>query len=217
MGLSNYLPSSRLIQPGVCTSTTRPASPFEGQYIYETDTNRTLVYDGGAWVMTVDADTPPGMELVKVQTVGSAVSSVTVSSVFSSTFDSYKILYTGGTGTSGAWLFFNLNGTPQGWYGNLYYANFASGSVATVGMSNATNCNYVGGCISSTFDANIELRGPNTTTPTFLNSPFIDANNAGQTVGCLANTTSYTGFTLTPNTGTLTGGTIRVYGYRNTI
>jgi len=83
MGLSNYLPSSRLIQPGVCTSSTRPASPFEGQYIYETDTNRTLVYDGGAWVMTVDADSPPGMVLIKTQTVGTAVSSVEVTNAFS--------------------------------------------------------------------------------------------------------------------------------------
>jgi hypothetical protein len=33
--------------------------------------------------------------------------------------------------------------------------------------------------------------------------------------GYLANTTSYTAFTLTPNTGTITGGTIRVYGYKN--
>lgn len=49
MGLSNYIPSSRLAQPGVCTSTTRPASPFEGQVIYETDTDKVLVYNGSAW------------------------------------------------------------------------------------------------------------------------------------------------------------------------
>lgn len=49
MGLSNYLPSSRLIQPGVCTSSTRPASPFEGQCIYETDTDNVLYWNGSAW------------------------------------------------------------------------------------------------------------------------------------------------------------------------
>jgi hypothetical protein len=32
-------------------------------------------------------------------------------------------------------------------------------------------------------------------------------------LGYLDNTTSYTDFTLTPSSGTLTGGTIRVYGY----
>ena len=36
----------------ICTSTTRPASPFEGQKIYETDTDRELTYDSSAWVQT---------------------------------------------------------------------------------------------------------------------------------------------------------------------
>jgi len=61
MGLSNYLPSSRLIQPGVCTSTTRPASPFEGQVIYETDTDKMLVYNGSAWLyVSTPQATEPG-------------------------------------------------------------------------------------------------------------------------------------------------------------
>lgn len=36
----------------ICTSATRPAAPdrFEGLYIYETDTDRTWVWDGVAWV-----------------------------------------------------------------------------------------------------------------------------------------------------------------------
>ena len=33
----------------VCASTTRPVTPFEGQQIYETDTNLNLVYNGTAW------------------------------------------------------------------------------------------------------------------------------------------------------------------------
>lgn len=51
MGVSNYLPSSRLIQPGVCTSSTRPASPYEGMVIYETDTDRTMIWNGSSWVL----------------------------------------------------------------------------------------------------------------------------------------------------------------------
>lgn len=49
MPLSSQLASSRLIQPGVCTSNTRPVSPFEGQAIYETDTDKVLVWNGSAW------------------------------------------------------------------------------------------------------------------------------------------------------------------------
>jgi hypothetical protein len=33
----------------VCLSTTRPASPYTGQTIYETDTDRPMVWDGAAW------------------------------------------------------------------------------------------------------------------------------------------------------------------------
>jgi hypothetical protein len=42
------------IKPGVCTSSTRPANPYSGQVIYETDTNRTLVYDNSAWLVVAD-------------------------------------------------------------------------------------------------------------------------------------------------------------------
>jgi len=37
------------IKPGVCTSSTRPANPFEGQVIYETDTNNIRFWSGSAW------------------------------------------------------------------------------------------------------------------------------------------------------------------------
>ena len=33
----------------ICTSSTRPSAPFEGQEIYETDTKRTLTYNGSGW------------------------------------------------------------------------------------------------------------------------------------------------------------------------
>jgi hypothetical protein len=36
----------------VVTSTTRPAVPFDGQLIFETDTNKTLVWDGVVWKET---------------------------------------------------------------------------------------------------------------------------------------------------------------------
>jgi hypothetical protein len=49
MGISNI---SNGWRPGICTSTTRPTAPYEGQMIYETDTNQVLVYDGSYWIST---------------------------------------------------------------------------------------------------------------------------------------------------------------------
>jgi hypothetical protein len=46
MGISNV---SNGLRSGVCTSTTRPTAPYEGQVIYETDTDRVLVWNGSAW------------------------------------------------------------------------------------------------------------------------------------------------------------------------
>jgi hypothetical protein len=33
----------------ICTSSTRPATPWTGQSIFETDTSSSFVYDGSAW------------------------------------------------------------------------------------------------------------------------------------------------------------------------
>lgn len=47
------------IRTGVCTSTTRPTAPYEGQHIYETDTDIEYVWNGSAWVVNyVSANSP---------------------------------------------------------------------------------------------------------------------------------------------------------------
>ena len=55
MPLSSVVGAQSIVKPGVCTSSTRPASPFEGQCIYETDTLLSKVWTGSAWV-----EYPPG-------------------------------------------------------------------------------------------------------------------------------------------------------------
>ena len=60
--------TTRGLRPGVCTSTTRPGSPYDGQLIYETDTNRVAVYDTSSWVYKTPASTT-GSVLQVVSTV----------------------------------------------------------------------------------------------------------------------------------------------------
>ena len=48
MGISQGIDS---VRTGVCTSTTKPASPFDGQVIYMTDVDQTAVWDGTAWTV----------------------------------------------------------------------------------------------------------------------------------------------------------------------
>ena len=51
MGITQQIGASSLIKPGVVDNTAaRPASPYEGQMVYEKDTKNSLIYNGSAWV-----------------------------------------------------------------------------------------------------------------------------------------------------------------------
>jgi hypothetical protein len=50
MPLSSVVGAQSIVKPGVCTSSTKPASPFDGQVIYMTDADQTAVWDGSSWV-----------------------------------------------------------------------------------------------------------------------------------------------------------------------
>ena len=50
MGISQQIGASSLIKAGVIDNTAgRPASPYEGQVIYQKDTDAVLVWNGTAW------------------------------------------------------------------------------------------------------------------------------------------------------------------------
>jgi hypothetical protein len=53
------------LRPGVCTSTTRPQAPFEGQMIYETDTDMVAIWNGTAW-RYIAATTPTSGTVLQV-------------------------------------------------------------------------------------------------------------------------------------------------------
>lgn len=56
MPLSSVVGAQSLIKPGVATSTTRPAAPFEGQLIYESDTGFLKIFDGTNWYSIVEVE-----------------------------------------------------------------------------------------------------------------------------------------------------------------
>jgi hypothetical protein len=51
MGITQNIGASSLIKPGVIdNAAARPASPYEGQAVYQKDTDQFLIYNGNAWV-----------------------------------------------------------------------------------------------------------------------------------------------------------------------
>lgn len=158
-----------------------------------------------------------GLWLVKSLTVGTNVPSVTVTGAFSADYDNYRITYEGTTaGVTGEAIRLQLGSTTTGYYANMIYANYAGGAPASIGDNNTANWTHCSGANNSRTALIVDLVNPFNTTPTTMFSYFYaDSGNAGTKRGFLNNSTSYTAFTLIGGaTGNLTGGTIRVYGYR---
>jgi len=66
MGISQYIGPSVYTKPGVCTSTTKPASPYEGQMVYTTDIDTLEIWNGTAWRI-IGAATPSSGSVLQVQ------------------------------------------------------------------------------------------------------------------------------------------------------
>jgi hypothetical protein len=167
-------------------------------------------------VLTAAQMNSVGLWLVKSQTIGAGVSSVTVTGAFSADYENYLITVSGGTTSANGGIGLQLNNSTgstysiAGTYGN-YGINSGVGfnPAATVRW---TDCLVGGGAtysgsvfLSSPFASRATTGWTDATSPTsFYKFSLVDTS-----------TNSSTGFTFTPISGTFTGGTIRVYGYRN--
>lgn len=80
MGISNV---SNGLRSGVCTSTTRPSAPYEGQMIYETDTDMVAIWNGTAW-RYVAATTPTNGTVLQVVTATTTTLAVDSASAWTS-------------------------------------------------------------------------------------------------------------------------------------
>ena len=190
----------------------------EGQLCYLSSTNVVQYYDGAAWA-TVGPATSGALTLIASQTIGSAVSSVTVSNAFSATYDYYKITISGGTGSvNDEQLGLKLGATATGYYNGFAgaaYSPDATGTYSGNSTNSGTSFNAVGRVMTDGLNLNMELNGPFLAKRTIVSGTMTSVNVGRMYSGYLDGTTSYTAFTITPASGTITGGTIRVYGYAN--
>jgi hypothetical protein len=158
-----------------------------------------------------------GLQFIKAQTIGTTVSSVTVTGAFSATYDNYLITVTGGVASTSNNLYLTLGSTATGYNYAGYFVNFTSSTVNGTATNVATYFD-AGYATTNTISSRIELESPFLTKRTIFRSEATSAlttNFINKYQGFLNDATSYTAFTLTASTGTWTGGTIRVYGYAN--
>jgi hypothetical protein len=158
-----------------------------------------------------------GLVYVKSQTIGSGVSTVTVSDAFSSTYDNYRIVINDGVASTNVLLRLQIGSINTGYYGGFFGTNYSTSAFVGQNDNNATLFNYVGSGGASYLAAFVDVQNPFLTKRKYISAThvYLNASNGyGAYVGETTGTTSSTSFVISPNTGTLTGGTITVYGYR---
>lgn len=172
----------------------------------------------GNLVTNMSASLAPGLVLVKSQAVTGTAGSVVVTDAFSSAYDNYEIIYTG-TALAGidAQFTCQLGSATTNYRTTLVYcANNSTPLAASSSTQNALI--WIGGGSSNDAYAHFKLFNPFLTRHTRMESnTYIAHPDAafGHASGVHSANTSFTSFTLISTVGTFTGGTIRVYGYRN--
>jgi hypothetical protein len=154
-----------------------------------------------------------GLTFIKSQTIGSAVSTVEVTDAFSSSFDNYLVTVSGGVASTASIMRIQLGATTSGYYYSLVFTVWGN-VVSSEGATNNALLTSVGINTTTGLQMYCDIFSPNLPTRTLMRAPRVSTSDVGNTFGLLDNTTQYTSFTISPSSGTMTGGVIRVYGYR---
>lgn len=155
----------------------------------------------------------PGLRLIKKQTIGTAVASVNVTGAFSATYDAYKIVIAGGgVGSTPAQITLKLGASATGYSMAGLFVDFTAAS-ANVGSSNVSSWQTIGFTNANLLSLNCDLVDPGRASYTKMFASRVATDSFTQAGGVHAVATAYTDFTITPGSGTITGGTIYVYGY----
>ena len=192
-----------------------PASPTVGQVF--TEGGRSWVWSGSTWDAPSATNTllaPYGLELVKTQTIGTAVTSVTVSDAFSAKYDDYLILISGGTAAGTSILGLRVGSQTTNYLQSYIYSNYNTSAAADAGSA-STSIPYAGNVTATGINMKVEVQGPflPNNTSFACGASALGSSFLGSSVAYLNNTTSYTSFTILSGVN-MTGGLIKVYGYR---
>ena len=157
----------------------------------------------------------PGLRLVKKQTVGSGVSTVAVTAAFSATYENYVIVLSGIDASSADTnIYIAFPGSTGATYNSAGYAvSYAAGGGFTALANSSTGLFAALTGSDNQTSATIQLYSPFATRFTSFASQNIGTNFVGFLNGQNRDASSHTAFDLFPSAGTLTGGTIYVYGY----
>jgi hypothetical protein len=176
---------------------------------YRLDVNGDINATGDVRV----AGRPVGMVLIKTQAVSGTT---TVTDAFSSEFANYRIVISGVRDTvNGSVPRLQLGSSSSGYYNGMFLQPY-SGGTASLQVNNGNNWYImVGNTGNNNMSVCIDLYQPNLATRTTFSATGTYNGGAFFAGGMNTATTQFTSFVLASDAGTLSGGTVRVYGYTN--
>lgn len=153
-------------------------------------------------------------------TMGAGNTRVNIANAFSANFDNYLITVNSLTGsTTGAALYFGCLTTAgavnaSNWVGNtVYVVTGTTGAFQNAADTNSASVGAGGIYQDGAGATNFTVNAPFLTQRTSLNYNGADEDYFRVGAAVLKNATSYSGFFLEPNAGTMSSGVVRVYGF----
>jgi hypothetical protein len=158
-----------------------------------------------------------GLWLILSEPVGSGVSEVVLEDIFSADFDSYKITWTGGNMNALQLIGVYLAAGGGSNYQGARTSSNTSSAISLAADLNAGQWSFAGAGNADTCVISLEIHNPFLAKRTHIQSQYYEPYATfGTYTGILNDATSYTDLTIDPQgAGTMSNGTIRVYGYRN--
>ena len=157
-----------------------------------------------------------GLVYITGATIGTAVTAVNLTSVFSSTYDSYRVVFRtdSATGNSNFLMRFGTGTAVATNYKSYLYSNNAAWTTGgSVQVTDLTGALLTYGHPTS-ITGNADINGPNLARATTTFGQYATSDNGGFTAGIQTDSTQFTSLHLVPVSGTFTGGLVTVYGYR---
>ena len=173
-------------------------------------------YSSGDVLTASDLNASSGLVLVKSVTIGSGVSSVTVTNAFSSTFDNYRLMIRVETASTDVAINLVMGTSTTGYYYSAMLAEF-TGVTGQTNLQNGSKWR-IGAADSTGGRIACDIFSPYLATRTAVgfSSTYYDPSGYQETGGGFHNDSSqYTQFGIDSAGATMTGGDIRLYGYNN--
>jgi hypothetical protein len=155
-----------------------------------------------------------GLWLIKTQTIGAGVTTQAVTSCFSADYDDYIVTVSGGTTSGNTTMGFRCGTQASGYRLSYLYTSY-TGTPLAVGTTSNASIEYVGFGNVTGLNSIMQVSSPFLSGPTMVAADGGSIGNfAGHVTGIEPSNTSFTGLSILVLSGTMSGGTIRVYGLK---